>query len=308
MSLRKLINLSITSALSALLVSPGLLLAEQEERWYQVEIILFSQNNPDYRESELWPVDFALPDLEKSRELVKAEKHNASQPASLLPEPFSLVSNDALQLADTAQRIKHASDVELVLHLGWLQPGLAEDQAVAVHLYDGMLEQAGQASGEKSEALSTRTPETASLASNEMTPLPKLDGTLRLVLSRYLHLETDLVWREPLPAALPGFAADMPLLNDSLETPATAALTEVPVPAGNSDIDSALQSEQEIAETTPQMAALNYQVFRLQQSRRMRSSEIHYLDHPLFGIVALVTPYEIAQPDDAGEPVTAPQP
>lgn len=33
-------------------------------------------------------------------------------------------------------------------------------------------------------------------------------------------------------------------------------------------------------------------LFRLQQSRRMRSNELHYLDHPVFGILAQVTPVE----------------
>ena len=29
---------------------------------------------------------------------------------------------------------------------------------------------------------------------------------------------------------------------------------------------------------------------RLKESRRMRSSELHYFDNPLFGVLALITP------------------
>lgn len=32
--------------------------------------------------------------------------------------------------------------------------------------------------------------------------------------------------------------------------------------------------------------------FRMQTSRRMRSTEINYIDHPMFGILVLITPYE----------------
>ncbi len=32
--------------------------------------------------------------------------------------------------------------------------------------------------------------------------------------------------------------------------------------------------------------------YRLQESRRMRSKEIHYFDHPLFGVLAIITPVE----------------
>lgn len=38
------------------------------------------------------------------------------------------------------------------------------------------------------------------------------------------------------------------------------------------------------------------QVYRLKQERRMRSGELHYIDHPAFGLLAVVKPYE---PEDA---------
>lgn len=34
------------------------------------------------------------------------------------------------------------------------------------------------------------------------------------------------------------------------------------------------------------------QVYRLKQERRMRSGELHYIDHPAFGLLAVVKPYE----------------
>lgn len=37
--------------------------------------------------------------------------------------------------------------------------------------------------------------------------------------------------------------------------------------------------------------------FRFQTSRRMRSGELHYLDHPLFGLLILVTPLEHDETD-----------
>ena len=113
-----------------LLLLPTLLYAEDAERWYQVEVIIFSQNNPQYHESERWPLDISLPNLEKSRELVKPKSLKASQTAPQLPQPFSFVSSEKLRLGGTVQRIKKASDVELMLHFGWLQLGLPKEQAV----------------------------------------------------------------------------------------------------------------------------------------------------------------------------------
>jgi hypothetical protein len=40
--------------------------------------------------------------------------------------------------------------------------------------------------------------------------------------------------------------------------------------------------------------------FRLREKRRMRSREVHYFDHPRFGMIATVTPYDA--PEDEPEP------
>jgi len=45
-------------------------------------------------------------------------------------------------------------------------------------------------------------------------------------------------------------------------------------------------------------------VFRMTESRRMRSKEIHYFDHPKFGMLALITPYE---PPPAPKPESIPE-
>jgi hypothetical protein len=45
--------------------------------------------------------------------------------------------------------------------------------------------------------------------------------------------------------------------------------------------------------------------FRLREKRRMRSREVHYFDHPRFGMIAVVTPYDAPEDEpepEAGEP------
>ena len=49
------------------------------------------------------------------------------------------------------------------------------------------------------------------------------------------------------------------------------------------------------------------QTFRLKESRRMRSKELHYFDHPMFGMIVKITPYELPEPSPvADRPVIAP--
>lgn len=234
----------ITRALAlllSLLLCPPLLLAEEEgERWYEVEILLFTQNNSVYRDSEVWPLDYTLPSIAKSVEL----SASGSERGAARPTPFSRIPEGKLRLRQEAERFSRAKDVDLVLHLGWYQPGLPEEKAKAVHIV--------------SDAMVT--------ASNGAGVQPKIEGTLRLILSRYLHLESDMVLREALP-------------EKSLDLPDYRAGT----PQSNED---------DTVATIPRSNSQSYQVYHMEESRRMRSGEIHYLDHPLFGIVALVSPYE----------------
>ena len=87
-------------------------------------------------------------------------------------------------------------------------------------------------------------------------------------------------------------------------------------PIAGLSLDSSLELEQALAlenqqwnnnvfntaENTNDLAVgTNYvtrQIILLQQARDMRSSEIHYIDHPVVGIIVQITPYPLpaAQP------------
>ena len=107
---------------------------------------------------------------------------------------------------------------------------------------------------------------------------PALDGMARLSLRRYLHLDLDLVLTREL---------DMPVTRPE------------PV-AGTVAIPLATPSGPAVAPSPS--PALGYrrvlQPFRLVDSRRMRSDELHYVDHPTFGVLALATAYRPPVPEE----------
>jgi hypothetical protein len=89
-----------------------------------------------------------------------------------------------------------------------------------------------------------------------------LEGTLSITLGRYLHFRARLTYREP------GFG-QAPISLPYPMDPAAAEPTNLPaVRAG-------------------------YMV--LDESRRMRSEEVHYLDHPKLGIIVRVDPVAIPE-------------
>lgn len=268
-------------------------IAEEEQRWYDVEVLLFVQKSQDYRDSELWPIDYTLPDLENARELLpppEQAKAGTTAAVAAMPTPFRLLADDELRLSADAERIERAPDIELLLHLGWRQPGLPEDQAIAVRIDDGMLQ---DTTGAEETAATTAQSESAISATAMVQNAPRLEGTLRLILSRYLHIETDLLYREPLDEEAGVVAGGNS--DDGMFPMATAA--------NNQENSSPVVQEQDLfllAEQAMQLEPMpQYRVYRMNQSRRMRSNELHYLDHPVFGMAIKVVPYELPEPKQA---------
>ncbi len=90
----------------------------------------------------------------------------------------------------------------------------------------------------------------------QLAGVPSVEGTVRMYRTRYLHFEADLRYFRP-----------------STESQASGDFLD----------EEVYLSERRIVPTH----------FRLTESRRMRSRELHYLDHPLFGVLVQITPYEL---------------
>ena len=95
-----------------------------------------------------------------------------------------------------------------------------------------------------------------------------LDGILRVTLARYLHLEAELSYRKKLPK-----------ITDS-------------------DNPFSVLDNENVRGDIEKQAIIHLK----QDRRRMRSSELHYLDHPVLGILIQITPYE--KPEEITEKTT----
>lgn len=96
-------------------------------------------------------------------------------------------------------------------------------------------------------------------------PRFELEGTLGLSIGRYLHMHAKLWLQEP------------PLLP----------FADAPLPVSASDAEPAL------TDPLPPFAQPEYRYMALDEHRRLRSNELHYLDHPRFGVLLLVQPVAI---------------
>jgi hypothetical protein len=132
---------------------------------------------------------------------------------------FRVLRADELVLAGTYRRLENLRAYHLLGHGGWIQDGVDEDAARPMNL--------------------------ANLGIVNPT------GSLRLHVSRFLHLGVDLEYR----------------VQPFVDTTATVG------PLG-------------LAELAPLMGTK----YRMSAQRRARSGELHYVDHPMFGLLFLISP------------------
>ena len=190
---------------------------------------------------------------------------------------------------DAWNRLEKSGAYRPLLHVAWIQPGYSAENARPVHVRNS--NSALGAGGSDGAPVSTASePGFAPTLSPRVRVArdrskAALDGTVRVHRARYLHVQADLLYYRPLESDAAA--------ADPTDSGASAAVLP------NSP-DAAL-IEQLMSETdaTPRL-------FRLKESRRMRSSELHYLDHPLFGVLVEIWPLERPEAVQATPELPAP--
>ena len=92
----------------------------------------------------------------------------------------------------------------------------------------------------------------------------RIDGTSRLSRTRFLHLDIDLEWREPLAGGVP-----------------------VPNPSSESVVETTPVTDDSIAPGDITEDA--WVVHKLSQSRQVRTNKYEYFDGPTFAVLAMIT-------------------
>lgn len=186
--------------ISTLLFSSNLYAAN----WYRVELVVFEQLNPDTG-GEVWDTDVQLPDLERSVELIGDIPGDEE---GLIA--FQNLSGSQKRLSGIYSALKVSRQYRPILHTAWQQPAMGGRNARSVHIKAG-------------DELET-----------------KVDGSVRIRSSLYLHVDVDLVY----------------FIN---------AFSNAGTGVGSAN-----------------------QFTRLLETRKIKLNEIHYFDHPLFGVLLRV--------------------
>lgn len=221
---------------------------------YIVEMIFFADRDETASNSMHASPRLVIPDLQNAILLDDDAIFHEFIPYP--PEELTLVKQATALAKSGRYRVLH--------HIAWLQPGFTEKDALAVRIhagknYSGEFRQSSLFQADSSEPKSfvdqplNELDDSVKVQPLVDQPLNELDGTVKVVLGRYLHVYTDLVYRQP------------------------ASVDSTPDASGHSPI---------LAD------------FAVKTHRKMRSKELHYLDHPLLGILVEIRPVELEQEQD----------
>lgn len=191
---------------------------------YNIDVVIFEDASGRYLDSEQWPIVHHPEDLSPA-DLTGQPVDKAAANQQDTPD-INITHHASDALAEHIAKLESSGRYNILLQQSWQQTGLSNINAINVHI-----------------DTAAESPE------NDNNKLQSsVQGTLKLILGRYLHLHTDLLYKRPKQS------------NDS--TSATLY--------GRS----------------------NYNEFEIKSQRKMRSNELHYIDHPLIGILVLVSPIE----------------
>ncbi len=286
---------------------------QKPDRWYEVEIIVFENLNVDADDSEYWPADTGQPDMTGAIELLidqpeektdhlkhVADKSPAAAPGkgavTELPIPYKLLPADQYQLRNAYTRLARADNYLPLIHVAWRQIIPPRNTPDKIHLHSDLplpFEKNIEADIPLQEIDTTLKSEhfagyyrdgltfghtVKPLADEEAIP-KTMDGIVSIGLARYLHVVADLLLYKPLPEE------DL-MSEDILSQPPEMLF----FPAGMEALALPERSKNGPVE-----------FFRIQGNLRMRSGEVHYLDHPRGGMLILFTRYEIPEPEPVEE-------
>ncbi|MDX1443553.1 MAG: CsiV family protein [Gammaproteobacteria bacterium] len=320
---RSLVTAALVTALAGF-SAPTVAAQDMETvKWYDLEVIIFRHADP--RTDEKWPLDRGLPDIKDLQPLyptsgsedgVQTSAMDSDQAQRLVnaPEPYEPLPEDMLTMTNYRDALARSSRYEPILHFAWTQPSLEREQSPKLRItLPGALDEPVHEEGEDVRentfgdefAMSNSATAGSDIDTDSMNELAgsdepdfarPLDGYMQLGVSRYLHVDMDLLYLpddinpDVVDGELPfedEFADEERQAKEDCRRSIMEALARGDITLEEADI-LMLEPEDQV-----------FHGFRMNNVRRIRAGEVHYFDHPIYGVILKATPREIevAQPE-----------
>ncbi len=222
---------------------------------YKVEVMIFSYLGSDTLDDEAWPDITSIPEAPNARSLGYRENGSGY---------FTRLGRNSLRMTRRQAALSNSPDYRVLFHEAWIQPVGSVEGRHTIRITGGSILDNG---------------------------LYELDGYISIDKGRYLHFRNNLFINRQLTPA-----QSQRLIR--LREPAPAPPVENTQPESFSTV---FGNTPEALGDTPETTVVNdfpannivadFLTAQMEGGRRMRRDEVHYIDHPLMGILVYITAY-----------------
>jgi hypothetical protein len=290
--------------LVALFLSVTTLSVHAEQRWFEVELLIFERNvkiqdikeqlssqeiivNSDDSISLLDPIRTSVC---VHGEVCLSKRNPTVITSSVFDSQgnnFKRLDNSHLQLVSQRKKLARHANFEPVFHMAWRMPVKGPQASKPIHLFAGKnlafnIQKRNKKNiiedikndDVKPLSLTTDDTDTSQLApikevtADLLTDKWAIDGNFKVYLNHYLYIDSQLIIRKEVTEDIVVPEQVIKLIDDE------------------NGVQIAAQSENNNVKNIEQQTVIKEILF--DQSRRLRSEEIHYLDHPLMGIIVQI--------------------
>jgi hypothetical protein len=251
------------------------------------------------------------------------------------PDAPYLLDDAHLEMTELAKKFRWQKSTKPLLHIGWRQPMLARHLAKPIHLFAGKdfsadfdvlgNDKHAQESQIDADEEAQATFVTQAFIKNEniqetsflpsvkiidivaqltlenndpiQSPIWQLDGLLKIYLNHFLFIESDFDLRK----------VEQVKVNKEIEDNAIAFIEE----DAAQPVSLITKTEQLTLDTNPVNHDISQFVTKLtshpmKQHRKVRSTEIHYFDHPTMGMVIQIRRFKIPEVEQVAVNISTP--
>ena len=231
------------------------------QRQFDIEVIIFKRAVDAEKVNESWPNTQPKISLERVGSFQDTQ-YRASKGVKMLPY-------SEYKLTPQKDKLKQHAGFEVLMHTAWRQGDQGKSSAPVFHIQAGK-DFSKQFNADGSEKGAVTASADGFQEETIDKPLYELDGKLQIYVQHYLYAETTLDLKAP-------SVREVKLQEQQIELDFPVSGAESNVQVGN------------LTEISPTVEVEEFlKSYRMEQKRRMRSTETHYLDHPLLGMVIQV--------------------
>ncbi len=299
---------------------------QNNERLYDIEVIVF-KHLVDHSPEENWNknIIFELPKgqlavFEENNQISilnnrqePSEKNEPIEKSKSLDERITLLDKTQYPLSDVFKTLRLSRNYRPLIHHTWRQPIGNKNDALWIRLTGGddfsenfhldgkakkdtdkpHLQDYPNVDNNTIKKLDTHSSESEAMTS-EMEPMvPEIDGAIQLYIDRFLYVKTQLFLRKPGKIEMDINSYNASVSSQLFDETYEGIRQKNTEQTESDDSDWHYDLDNYSFEESNELIFLDQLIhYPMQQYRRIKRKDIHFFDHPLYGLLIRVTRFD----------------